>query len=722
VDLRQQSVTLRLTHHERLHPDLGFDQMVRARSTSTGGIHGGGACGEAVRAIDWSKTSLGPQSAWSPRLVATANLVLASRHPMMLFWGPDHVQLYNDAFIPSVGPGKHPGALGLRGQECWPEAWGTLGPLLEGARRGIQGWREDHLIPIVRDGRLEDAFWTYSCSPAFEDDGSVGGALVVCTETTSRILAERRGRTLRALSSRLGAVTEPSGVTRAALEGLRDATADIPFIVAYEIDPAGTTTRLETTLPEETELLRLVDEAAEARRLLPRSNPIAIPPVPLPDARCPTPVTRVFFTAVHTESLAFGVSPRLPFDAEYQGFLEHVCETIHHVRVRVEANLARAKAESQRVELLLAAEAASRAKDEFLAMLGHELRNPLAPITTALHLMKLKEPNALVREREIIARQASHLVKLVDDLLDVARVARGKVSLNRTRVPLHDVIARAVETASPLFEQKRHVLEVDVPTKDLDVDADAIRLGQVFANLLTNAAKYTEPGGRILVHAERNDDVVVVRIEDNGVGIPPDQRPHLFDAFFQGPRAPDRAQGGLGLGLALVKSFVTLHGGSVSASSREGGGSVFEVHLQALANEEERTVETSDAIANPTAHTTDKGRVLLVDDSDDILELIASLLRHEGYEVMAAHDAPSALRVAQTFWPTVAVLDIGLPAMDGYELAQHLREALGDRAPRLIAMTGYGQEADRERARRAGFSAHLVKPVDPLELLARVRD
>ena len=311
-------------------------------------------------------------------------------------------------------------------------------------------------------------------------------------------------------------------------------------------------------------------------------------------------------------------------------------------------------------------------------------------------------------------------MQLVDDLLDVSRVARGKVRLNRTRVSLAEVVSRAVETASPLFEQKRHVLTVDLPNEGLDVLGDLLRLEQVVANLLTNAAKYTEAGGRVTVTVRRECDRALVRVEDNGVGIPLDQLTHVFDAFFQGPRSRDRAQGGLGLGLALVKSFVSLHGGTVDARAREGGGSIFEVRLPALPNVRSEVSEIHEESVQVDAPC-ERRRVLVVADSDDILELDCSFLRHQGCEVMAARDAPSALRVAPEFHPNVAVLDIGLPAMDGYELAQHLREELGADAPKMIAMTGYGQEADRERAMKAGFAVHLVKPVDPKELLASVR-
>jgi CheY-like chemotaxis protein/nitrogen-specific signal transduction histidine kinase len=373
----------------------------------------------------------------------------------------------------------------------------------------------------------------------------------------------------------------------------------------------------------------------------------------------------------------------------------------------------------ERERLLAELETASRTKDEFLAMLGHELRNPLAPILTALELMRLKGGDVLIREREIIERQAAHLVHLVDDLLDVARVAQGKIELRRTRVAIAEVVSRAAETASPLLEQKAHTLRVDVAVEGLDVDGDPVRLSQVVANLLTNAAKYSDPGAHIQVTASRQDDEIAVRVVDDGAGIAPEQLPHLFEAFFQGPRARDRAEGGLGLGLALVKSLVALHGGTVSAASDGlGRGSVFEIRLPAL-DASSTTPERAPRQRSlpPSDHAT---RVLIVDDNVDIAELFTSFLETFGFDVRAAHDGPRALELVETFHPDVAVLDIGLPVMDGYELASRLRERFGEGAPTLIAMTGYGQTEDRETSRLAGFARHLVKPVDAYALVEAI--
>jgi CheY-like chemotaxis protein len=276
---------------------------------------------------------------------------------------------------------------------------------------------------------------------------------------------------------------------------------------------------------------------------------------------------------------------------------------------------------------------------------------------------------------------------------------------------------RAVEIASPLFEEKHHHLRVDVPTSGLDLHADPIRLSQVVANLLTNAARYTPSGGAVGIVARREDDEAVLRVEDSGAGISAEQLPHLFNMFFQGPQRSDRPSGGLGLGLALVKSLVTLHGGSVSAASEgPGRGSVFEVRIPVRSSAAVRPAPLSE----PSSVACDpqfSRRVLIVDDNADLAEMLSVLLEDRGYDVRTVHDGPSALELAATFHPTIAVVDIGLPVMDGYELATRLRELLGDSAPRMIAMSGYGQAQDRANSARVGFAKHLVKPVDPRALL-----
>ncbi|MDC0680798.1 ATP-binding protein [Sorangium atrum] len=360
------------------------------------------------------------------------------------------------------------------------------------------------------------------------------------------------------------------------------------------------------------------------------------------------------------------------------------------------------------------AERANRAKDEFLAMLGHELRNPLAPIVTALHLMRLRAGGHAERERLVIERQIKHLTALVDDLLDVSRITRGKVELKKQRIELAEVVAKAVEQASPLLEQRRHHLTVTVPSSGLAVDGDVTRLAQVVSNLLTNAAKYTESGGEIAVRAERTGGEVVLSVRDDGIGIAPEMLASVFERFVQERQALDRSQGGLGLGLAIVHNLIAMHGGRVCAHSEgRGRGSEFTLRLPAAAPV--RSFEA--APARPPAGTqgspapADRRRILLVDDNLDAVELLAESLGAMGHTTRVAADGPSALRIAEEFAPDVALLDIGLPVMDGYELARRLREQPAGERVRLIAITGYGQEADLRRSKGVGFETHLVKPI-----------
>ena len=355
------------------------------------------------------------------------------------------------------------------------------------------------------------------------------------------------------------------------------------------------------------------------------------------------------------------------------------------------------------------AELANRSKDEFLAMLGHELRNPLAPILTALQLMRMRAEGALEFERNIIERQVKHMVRLVDDLLDVSRITSGKIEMAQEPVEIAEVVSKAIEMASPLIEQREHEVTLDL-APELVVLGDAVRLAQILANLITNAAKYTEKGGHIWITSERSADKVRVWVRDNGIGIAPQMLPRIFDLFVQETQALDRAQGGLGLGLAIVRSLVALHGGSVTVKSDGiGQGSVFTVSLPAPP-EAVRPRLTPPRLTLP-AKNQGATRVLVVDDNADALELLAESLELLGYEIVRAVDGMAALAVAAKELPSIALLDIGLPLMDGYELARRLRSTRGLEGIKLVALTGYGQQSDRQRSAAAGFDAHLVKPV-----------
>jgi PAS domain S-box-containing protein len=401
-------------------------------------------------------------------------------------------------------------------------------------------------------------------------------------------------------------------------------------------------------------------------------------------------------------NLVFSALPHV--DDETDGILVMGLDVTDEVVARNEVDVLRAQAES-----------ASRTKDEFLAMLGHELRNPLSPMLTALQLMRVRGQQS--REQDILERQVAHLTRLVDDLLDVSRITRGQLALQKQSFELLDVIARAIELASPLLEQRRDLLDVDVPQRGLGVCADRERLAQVFSNLLTNAAKYSEPGSRIWISARREGNKVQAQVTDEGVGIAPEMLGEVFGLFVQQPQTIERSRGGLGLGLTIVRSLVELHGGSVSVRSLGvGHGSQFRVELPAVELAESAQAAASASatalgtVPQPVAHSR---RILVVDDNQDAADTLKEVLTALGHDVLVAHDGPAALRNVEAFDPDIALLDIGLPVMDGYELAQHLRELREQSRPlRLVAVTGYGQESDRKRSREAGFAEHLVKPVD----------
>ncbi len=379
---------------------------------------------------------------------------------------------------------------------------------------------------------------------------------------------------------------------------------------------------------------------------------------------------------------------------------------------------------------------ADRQKDEFLATLAHELRNPLAPIRNAVHLMKLKSVDdpQLLLSRDIIERQLIQLSRLVDDLLDVSRITRGKINLARERVELSDLIERAVETVTPVIEARGHTLKIELPKRPLGIYGDPLRLTQALGNVLGNAAKYTDAGGHITLRARRRRRDVEIAVRDSGIGISPEVLPCIFDLFTQVDQDSGRPQGGLGIGLALVRRLVEMHDGSVTATSAgPGAGSEFVILLPVSVEREnsgDEADEEGDAGRSGPAGEPPEAprapvqrRILVADDNPDARESLAALLALSGHEVFRAQDGSDALQSAERHRPHVVLLDIGMPLADGYEVARQIRRQPWGRDMVLIALTGWGQESDRRRSQEAGFNNHLTKPVDPDvldELLARV--
>jgi PAS domain S-box-containing protein len=361
---------------------------------------------------------------------------------------------------------------------------------------------------------------------------------------------------------------------------------------------------------------------------------------------------------------------------------------------------------------------ADRRKDEFLAMLAHELRNPLAPIRNAIELLdpsRAPSPQAFETMRTVIARQVRHLSRLVDDLLDVARITQGKITLRQENVSLATAIEAAIETVAPALTKKAHTLKTGMPDESLYVVGDGVRIAQILGNVLSNAVKYTPQGGEILLDVRESDDNVKITVRDNGVGMSAETIPLIFDLFVQSQNSLERSEGGLGIGLPLARTLVELHGGTIQAfSGGPGHGSEFIVCLPL--SRPVQTAQPTDAPVTVPHGARQALRLLLVDDSVDAAMLLSMVLEADGYEVRVAHEGSEALEVAAQFKPEIVLLDLGLPGMDGFQLAREMRKRTDTADALLVAVTGYGQAADRLRSQEAGFDHHLVKPVAAEEI------
>ena len=399
--------------------------------------------------------------------------------------------------------------------------------------------------------------------------------------------------------------------------------------------------------------------------------------------------------------------PVLDEDGEMSFLLHYVDDVTDQVKAR------------QRVQQLAdRANEQNRLQDEFLAMLGHELRNPLAPLATVAQLLELQadepDPARVGWAAEVISRQVGQLTGLVDDLLDVARLSQGRIELERDIEPLAEILTAAVESIEPIADEREQRLYTDVPASAVFVDADSKRLTQIVVNLLHNATKYTPERGEIWLEAKIDGQDLVVTVEDTGCGIDEELLPHVFDVFRQAERSLERAQGGLGLGLTLVRRLVEMHGGTVAASSQgRGQGSRFEVRLPVVHEVQPEDEEQPEPVDQDA-----RRRVLVVDDNRDAAEALGAMLELMGNQVEIAHDGEQALSQAEVFNPHIVLLDIGLPGIDGYEVARRLRKRPETRDTLLVALTGYGRERDRERAHEAGFDHHIVKPAGQ----ARIQD
>ncbi len=776
-------------------------------------LAGGGGMGERIRAYPWAHTPLGDPQFWPQSLRTVVRLVLATQHPMFIFWGPEHTCLYNDAYSRSLGSEKHPSILGKPGRQSWEEIWPIIGPQIEQVMRGDGAtWHENQLVPIIRHGELQDVYWTYGYSPIDEPSfrQGVGGVLVVCTETTEQMQTERRlsaererfvqlfdqAPTFLALLRGKDHVIElvnpgyqkligqRSVVGRTVADALPDAVAQGYLTIldqvystgkphsaaaakyAVQSSPDGPidVRYLDYVYQPITEcdgavsgvLVQGVDVTSRAAgddalafnlaRLdyATRLSGIGFWYCDLPfdelkwDERVKDhfffePTARItiddFYARIHEEdrertreAIDGSIRHRTPYDIIYRtvhpstgvvkwiralGGTDYASDgtPIRFDGVTVDVSAQKLNEEQLREQ--------DRHKDEFLATLAHELRNPLAPIRTAASLLEdaALNPEAIERSRTIIARQVRHMATLLDDLLEVSRISRGVCELRKERSSLQGLLAEALETARPVIDAKSHRLILDWPSEPSEIEADPVRFVQVVTNLLTNAAKYTDPEGEIFFGARIENDGLLITVRDSGIGLSPDMLPKLFEMFSQVNPHHERTEGGLGIGLALVKGLVELHGGHVEARS-EGleRGSEFTVSLPGV------HVATGIHPLSPAAATvepTSPIAVLVADDNRDGVESLAMLLEFAGHQVHIAHTGVEAFQMAKQHVPRVAILDIGMPGLSGYELAKRIRSQPWGSEIVLIAMTGWGHADDKRRAHEAGFDHHLTKPVDP---------
>jgi PAS domain S-box-containing protein len=922
---------------------FGAASQIMNSRRSSGFLDAGGEMGERIRRFDWGCTSLGPPDRWPASLRTAVRLMLNTNHPVFLFWGPELLCLYNDAYSQSIGPEQHPAILGMPAKSAWSEIWHIIEPQISQVMSGLGStWHENQLIPITRFGRMERVYWTYSYAPIHDDpsENSVGGVMVLCTETTKRVLAEERSRaeelrwrslfvdapgfmcvlngpehrfayanpallTLIGKRDIIGRVVVDvlpeivsqgfldlldtafvSGVSHAqtsavvmlsrqneesgrdrrivdfVMQPIRDvhgtvtgvfvqgsdvtdrelaqgllreseqryrALADSVPAMVWVADTEGWCeyanrgwSEFTGSTPTDGHGLRWFDAVSEedqqrlrsavpddARydmelqirrhdgvyrwfqtRCVPRRNAvgeidgwyctawdvderrnmvrglqqfaerlsIATDAAELGihqfdvttgaiewDARVRsiwgvdenTPITyELFLAGVHPddrEHMQRAVDEALnpagsgKYVAEYRvidtkGTRRWVRATgrvqfEHGEAVRLTGTV---QDISNQKETELALIETDRRKDIFLATLAHELRNPLAPIRNAAQLLASPAigPSEILWAQQVIQRQSSHMATLLDDLLDVARLTKGRLELRRERIAVEQVIAAAVETVQPMLTAKEHRIAIRVPGGDVVVYGDMVRLCQVLANLLTNAIKYTDPRGEIEIDTIVDDDAVTILVADSGIGIAPEMLPDVFGMFQQSKSSLGRAEGGLGIGLALVRSIVELHGGTVHAHSAGlGKGSQFRVTLPRASAAHPASVAEAAPTRVPAPVSK---RILIADDNTDAAESLAMWFGMHGHIAETAGDGEQCLVLAASFQPQVVIVDIGMPKLNGYEVASRLRAGHASSEVRLIAMTGWGQPEDRARALAAGFDAHFTKPPDLALLTAEL--
>ncbi len=829
-----------------------------------------------IREKDWSQSELGHPTAWPKSLLTAVNILLGSKYPMEIWWGPQYLRFYNDSYRPILGPHRHPQFLGRPGIECWGELWDEIGPMLDGVMQtGTPTYSQDSLLLMTRKGFTEETYVSWSYGPIRDPDGTVVGIFCACDESTQKVLNQRRLECLHELASAANVSKEKIS----SMEVLSRFSHDVPFALLYSRDDAGTPFSLLDHFGVEDPALRPLSIPAgenfdpwpigqialkEATVIEDLSSSLpSVPAGPWPE---PPRQAMVFSLGADAASaggiLILGVSSRLELDQEYRDFLGLVAS---HIRTTLEAEASRGEIEKDRLrlrsafmqspafmcilrgeehifqfineqygrligyrdvlgkaiavalpeiveqgfvelldrvyqtgtpfvgkdtsvllqrtpgapmdqvvvnfvyqpiqepdgsvtgifvhgtdvteekeyvkereQLLLSeraaraeAERASRMKDEFLATIGHELRTPLNAIlgwATLLRSGRIANEE-IASGLETIERNARAQTQIIEDLLDMSRIISGKVRLDVQRIDLQEVLREAVQTVEAAARAKGIRLQQVLDPLAGPVTGDPNRLQQIFWNLLNNAIKFTDKGGRIQLLLERVNSHIEISVIDTGHGIEPEFLPHVFDRFQQADSTTTRRHGGLGLGLAIVKQLVELHGGSVRAKSAGAGkGATFVVNLPLTAvhpAQEElldrRHPSSGRTISGFESMSLDSIKVLAIDDEADARVLVKTLLESAHAKVTVAPNGGEALKLAASEKFDVLVCDIGMPGMDGYAVMEQIREGgqLNATTP-AVALTAYARSEDRTKALRSGFQIHIAKPVEPTELITVV--
>jgi signal transduction histidine kinase len=704
-----------------------------------------GEAAACARAVDWSATALGAAETWPISLRSMVGLVLRSRHPMFIFWGPDLIQLYNDAYVPSFGVGKHPRAMGQPGRECWQEIWPTIGPQIDRVMSHADAtWKEDQLVPIHRNGRLEDVYWSYGYSPIPDDEGGVGGTLLVCVETTSRVVAERRLRAARSLTEQLGLADDTTGCLRVAAKVFAETPEDVPFSLLFLLE-AG---RLELAASSGLTPAALAVFAPFVSEQLPNasggrsaeaSGGVFRGRLTLPTgSTLPKAAPAAFFSALFSSTEAgligyvvFGVTPALPFDQPYQAHLEELVATVSRACTR---EILRGSRETIQQKLLLADRMVSIGT--LAAGAAHEINNPLAYMTANLD-MALEEVRALGGgSAPALMRELEEKVLAARDGAErVHKIVRGLKTFSRTEEKRRAVIAigPVLELSiNMVFNEIRHHSRL---VKSLGatplVDVDEALLAQVFVNLLVNAGQAMSPSKSDTnqIHVVTSSDAAgraVIEVRDTGAGIPAAALERIFDPFFT-----TKAVGvGSGLGLSICHNIVSDMGGEITVQSEEGRGASFRVVLPAAAHQSEQPQVARPASLAPEREPIASGRdrepvlrraaVLVVDDEPAVGVMLARALReHEVTISASARKALEMLASGRRF--DVILSDLMMPEVSGMEFYDEVARLFPELIERLVFVTGGAFSAAAREFLLRIPNARIEKPLDVKKLRALVR-